>query len=123
MEYLDKIRETLCAELDDVSRKADMNMRDLDLVHKLTDTIKNIYKIEMYSGEGAARGYSRGGEYDANIRGNYGREHSYRHYVRGHYSREDSSGHMKHQLREMMEETDDERVKEALRRCMESVDK
>lgn len=40
------------------------------------------------------------------------------HYVRGHYSRADGAEHLRTQLNDMMRETDDERVREALRRAV-----
>ena len=41
------IREKLCRELDEVARKPDLGAGDLDILHKITDTVKNIDKIEM----------------------------------------------------------------------------
>lgn len=78
-----KLKEMLCNELDEIARKGELNAGDLDTVHKLTDTIKNIYKIDCLKDE---NGYSMrpyAYEYDDN---------SYRtpHWVKGHYSREAS---------------------------------
>nr|DAO00025.1 MAG TPA: hypothetical protein [Caudoviricetes sp.] len=71
-----------------------------------------------YSSDGD---YSRGGDWQADMRGTYGRGSSYArrgtHYVRGHYSRADSMEHLREQINDMMRETDDDRVKEALRRA------
>ena len=83
---MDKLKEKLWEELAEIDRKPEIGPGDLELAHKLTDTIKNIYKICMLEEEG---GYSEAvdGE-DAN----YGRGSSYanrgKHYVRGHYSLE-----------------------------------
>ena len=85
---MEKLRAMLCRELDEIGNKPEMSAGDLQTVHTLTDTIKNIDKIEMmdtgdYSeavGDWNARGtYSRN-----NDRNSYGR-----HYVRGHYSNAD----------------------------------
>lgn len=96
------LREMLCEELDEYNRDAKngLNERTLDTVHKLTDTIKNIDKIMMLE-DGD---YSRSGEWEADMRGNYGRTENYnrgnsyanrgRHYVRGHYSRGDGRERM-----------------------------
>lgn len=82
------IREKLCRELDEVARKPDLGAGDLDILHKITDTVKNIDKIEMLE-DGD---YSRAGEWEADMRGTYGRGSSNArrgtHYVRGHYSRD-----------------------------------
>ena len=70
----------------------------------------------MYDG-----GYSRSGDWDANIRGTYGRGSSYRGRHRdsmGRYSRDDAREHMRRQLQDMIRDTDDDNVREALRRCM-----
>lgn len=124
-----ELRNMLCEELDELARKGDLGAGDLEIAHKLTDTIKNIDKIEMMEDDGYSRDgdylrdgdYSRGGDWRADMRGTYGRGSSYArrgtHYVRGHYSRADSMEHLHEQINDMMRETDDERVKEALRRA------
>lgn len=115
------IRDMLCKELDEIARKGEMSAGDLEAVHKLTDTIKNIDKIEMYEDGG----YSRDGDWAADIRGNYGRGSSYRGRKRdsmGRYSRTDAHEHMRSQLEDMMRNADDERTREAIRRCMDSLE-
>ena len=90
-----ELREKLCEELDRYSRKENLSAGDLDVLHKLASTIKNIDKIMMREGSSAdgysREGYSRDGEWQADMRGSYGREGSYArrgmHYVRGHYRR------------------------------------
>lgn len=106
------LREMLCEELDEYNRDAKngLNERTLDTVHKLTDTIKNIDKIMMLE-DGD---YSRTGEWEADMRGNYGRTENYnrgnsyanrgRHYVRGHYSRGDGRERMISDIETMMQE-------------------
>ena len=106
------LREMLCEELDEYNRDAKngLNERTLDTVHKLTDTIKNIDKIMMLE-DGD---YSRAGELEADMRGNYGRTENYnrgnsyanrgRHYVRGHYSRGDGREQMISDIENMMQE-------------------
>ena len=123
------LRNMLCEELDELARKGDLGAGDLEIAHKLTATIKNIDKIEMMEDDGYSRDgdyssdgdYSRGGDWQADMRGTYGRGSSYArrgtHYVRGHYSRADSMEHLREQINDMMRETDDDRVKEALRRA------
>lgn len=60
MEYIDKIKKMLCKELDEYAMKQKLTGSDLDMIWKLTDTVKNLDKIEMLEDEG---GYSeaRGG--------------------------------------------------------------
>lgn len=106
------LREMLCKELDEYNRDAKngLNERALDTVHKLTDTIKNIDKIMMLE-DGD---YSRTGEWEADMRGSYGRTENYnrgnsyanrgRHYVRGHYSRGDGRERMISDIESMMQD-------------------
>ena len=46
--YMHKIREHLCEKLEDYAKNGINSGTDLEVVHKLTDTIKNIDKIDMY---------------------------------------------------------------------------
>lgn len=106
------LREMLCEELDEYNRDAKngLNERALDTVHKLTDTIKNIDKIMMLE-DGD---YSRTGEWEADMRGSYGRTENYnrgnsyanrgQHYVRGHYSRGDGRERMISDIENMMKD-------------------
>lgn len=85
MEKLYNLKEMLCEELEEFARKQELGAGDLEVLHKLTDTIKNIDKICMLEEAG---GYSQDGVYGDN----YGRGNSYanrgQHWVRGHYSRD-----------------------------------
>lgn len=80
---MDRLKENLWKALDKIDSKEELSHGDLELAHKLTDTIKNIDKIYALE-EGV--GYS-----EAVDNGDYGRGASYanrgKHYVRGHYSR------------------------------------
>lgn len=60
MEYIEKIKKMLCKELDEYAMKSKISGSDLDMIWKLTDTVKNLDKIEMLEDDG---GYSeaRGG--------------------------------------------------------------
>jgi hypothetical protein len=60
MEYIEKIKKMLCKELDEYAMKGKISGSDLDMIWKLTDTVKNLDKIEMLEEDG---GYSeaRGG--------------------------------------------------------------
>ena len=65
----------LCDELSEYAGKQEMGTGELDVIHKLTDSIKNIDKIAMFEIGGYSRydGYYRGGDWDASIRGTCGR--------------------------------------------------
>lgn len=86
MEYMHDLKDKLCKELEEIARKPEMSAGDLEAVHKLTDTIKNLDKIEMLEDGG----YSRDGDWEMEGRGSYERGASYRGRKRdsmGRYSR------------------------------------
>ena len=94
MHYND-LKDLLCAELEDYAEKGKksgkMSMGDLESLHKLTDTVKNILKIDMLEGE---TGYSEDGAYmgEGRIYGtSYDRGTSYAR-GRGRYAKRDSMG-------------------------------
>lgn len=136
MEYMHELKEKLCEELDEIARKPEMGAGDLEIIHKLTDTIKNLDKIEMLEDGGYSQaGYRDGGS-------SYNRGSSYanrgKHYVRGHYSREgysnegrgsrggysrnDAKEAMMEQMEMLMDQAGSEREREAIRRCISQLD-
>lgn len=136
MKAMYDLRDMLCKEIDEIAHKGELGAGELDVIHKLTASIKNIDKIAMFESGGYSRddgysredGYSRGGDWDASIRGTYGRGSSYRRKrdSMGRYSRDDGysrDGHAKDVIERMMQDTDDPNVKEALRQCMHVVEK
>lgn len=91
MEYMHDLKDKLCKELEEIARKPEMSAGDLEAVHKLTDTIKNLDKIEMLEDGG----YSRDGDWEMEGRGSYERGASYRGRKRdsmGRYSRDGRYG-------------------------------
>ena len=126
-----ELRNMLCDELDELARKGELGAGDLEIAHKLTDTIKNIDKIEMMEDDGYSHrynreDYSRDGDWRADMRGTYGRDMSNArrgsHYVRGHYSRDGGIDGMKRQLQEMLDNADDESIRRAIQRCMDTIE-
>lgn len=101
MHYMHDLKDLLCAELEDYAEKGKksgkMSMGDLESIHKLTDTVKNILKIDMledesgYSEDGAYMGDGRiyGTSYDDGMRRGGG--YSYAR-GRGRYAKRDSMG-------------------------------
>ena len=154
MHYMEDLKDLLCAELEDYAEKGKksgkMSIGDLDSIRKLTDTVKNILKIDMleeesgysedghYMGEGriygtSYDGYDRGTSY-ARGRGRYAKRDSMGRYsrddgymrrdgrgMRDGYSRDDGKAYMMEQLEGMMEDAEKPSEKEALRRCMEAL--
>ena len=154
MHYMEDLKDLLCAELEDYAEKGKksgkMSMGDLDSIHKLTDTVKNIMKIDIlkeetgysedgaYMGEGriygtSYDGYDRGASY-ARGRGRYAKRDSMGRYsrddgymrrdgrgMRDGYSRDEGKAYMMEQLEDRMEDAEKPAEKEALRRCMEAL--
>lgn len=128
MDYMHDLKEKLCDELEEIAHKPEMGAGDLEIIHKLTDTIKNLDKIEMLEDGG----YSQAGDWEADMRGTYGRGSSYRgrkrdsmgRYSRegrggrGGYSRHDAKEAMMEQMEMLMDQAGSEREREAIRRCM-----
>lgn len=127
MENLHKMKELLERELDGYCKRGELSAGSLDVIHKITDTIKNIDKIMMLEGGGE---YSRGGgrpilydNWDS-----YAGPRAGTHYVAGYYRREDGDGYtredgrdvMRRRIHEMMDGASD-KDREALRRCLDSM--
>lgn len=133
MKALDELREKFCRELEDIARKPEMSAGDLETVHKLTDTIKNIDKICIMDENG---GYSQAGDWEA--RGRFGDVYSQdggnsyagrRRDSMGRYSRDGgdmrgnsyrggrySRGGVMEHIQEMMGEAETEEQREAIKR-------
>ena len=138
MEYMYELKDKLCKELDEIARKPEMGAGDLEIIHKLTDTIKNLDKIEMLEDGG----YSQAGDWEADMRGTYGRGSSYRGRKRdsmGRYSREgrmmrggyrdgrmysraEAKEDIMEKIEDMMDDADP-KEKEILRRAMDQLEK
>ena len=176
MHYMHDLKDLLCAELEDYAEKGKksgkMSMGDLESIHKLTDTVKNIMKIDVlkeeagysedgtYMGEGRIYGTSyesgyseRGGSSYARGRGRYARRDSMGRYSRdggmsydddmsyarggrmgnrggrrgysrdGGYSMDDAKEMMVERIEDMMEMAETPAQKEALKRCMQALER
>ena len=134
MEYMHKIKKMLCKELEEYGDKKSLSSSDVEMLYKLTDTVKNLDKIEMLEGDD---GYSEtypyymGGSSYARGRGRYAKrdrmgryssdmdeDYSERRMDR-RYSRDDAKDHMMNKLGEMMTSADEEQreiLKDAMRK-------
>lgn len=144
MEYIEKIKKMLCKELDEYAMKQKLTGGDLDMIWKLTDTVKNLDKIEMLEDDGGyseargrGRSYMHGSSYDDDMmyserrgRGRNARRDSMGRYssdmdddyserMDRRYSRDDAKDHMMNKLGEMMTSADEEQreiLKDAMRK-------
>lgn len=142
MKTMEELRDTLCEELEEIARKGELNAGDLETVHKLTDTIKNIDKIYMMEESGE---YSQAGDWEIRGGGRYDDGNSYRRHrdSRGRYSRDGGDmggrgnyperGHRRGYSREsgqtmmdyianMMAEADTDREREIIQRFKQQIE-
>lgn len=117
MKALYELKEKLHEELDEIARKPDMSAGDLETVHKLTDSIKNIDKICMLEEGYSDDGYSRE-TYDDRHSGVRRRRDSM-----GRYSRDGSKEHMVSKLEDMMHDADSDKMKLAIRKCISEIER
>lgn len=106
MKVMYDLKDMLCAELDEIGKKGEMSAGDLETVHKLTDTIKNIDKIVMLEDDGYSRDedYSRDGDWGTNMR--------------GHYSRDDGRDSLIERMEDIMRGADS-KDRESIQRCID----
>ena len=109
MKGMEKLKEMLCEELEDITAKGSISAGDLDAIDKLTHSIKSIETI-MAMGE-YSNDYMDGKSY-ARRRDSMGR------YSRGHsYGRDD----MMDTLHGLMDDAETERERDAIRRCIDQM--
>lgn len=143
MKNLEKIKDNFMDELDEIADKPEFSAGDLETVYKLTCAIANIDKIIMrdkheYSGDydggmweamgsyagGGNRGGNRGGGNMGGGRSNRGSSYARRKRDRmGRYSGDDDTEEMVEMLEDMMKDTDDSRIKSAIKRCITEIEK
>lgn len=154
-----KLKEKLMDELYEYEEKAKkspdgkIGAGELQAIHMLTDTVKNIDKIEMLEGSDssedagrweamgiygdgnsyARRGirsersqYTRDGRMENRSDRSYDDDMTYagrRRDNRGRYSRDGGKDRMIEKLEDMMESTDDRGQKEIIRKCVEQLER
>ena len=139
-----KLEEILSREIEKISEKGELTSNTLNSLNTLSNTLKNILKIEMlvdssrYSNNDSyweangsygtdtdrMRNYSRNSYYmdDSYNRGNNSYRNSYERgsYSKNNYSRNNGKHYIMNELKEMMDEAETEKEREALRQCMQS---
>lgn len=122
MRALEKLRDMLCDELDEIAAKDDLSAGSLDLIDKLAHSIKNLDKIMMHDGysrtsDWEAEGFMRGNSYrrSRDSMGRYSRDDGYSN--RG-YSRNAEADRMVEKLEDMMEHAGGESEHMALKKAI-----
>ena len=125
MKELHELKETLCNELKEYGRKGKISTGELDIVDKLTHTIKNLDKIiENYDDEYSNNTYSyRGGYSNRYDDGRYSmaRGRNAKRDSMGRYSR--SNDMMINELRELMDDAPDERTRMEFQQFISKMEK
>ncbi len=153
MEYIEKIKKMLCKELEEYAEMGKMkSASDLDMIWKLTDTVKNLDKIEMLEDDGGyseargmrGRSYMHGSSYDDEMmyserrgRGRYAKRDSMGRYssedgssyddysearMDRRYSRDDAKDHILNKMGEMMTSADEEQ-RQILKDAMRKIER
>lgn len=147
-----KIKEMLMNELYQYEDKAKrmsggtLSAQELEHIHKLTDTVKNIDKIEMFEtddgysgdtdfmGEGKMYGtsYARGRRGEHYVRGHYSRDgmryddgdtsYARKRDSMGRYSRDDAKKHLIDKAEEMLEMADSEKERKAIHHFIKALE-
>ncbi len=138
MKHMEELKEMLCEELDKIANKGTMSAGDLDMVDKLSHSIKSLSTIEAMDGYSQEDGYSmRGNSYARRDgRGRYSREGSYEGSYRGGSNRGSSNrgsynsyrGYsrdgedMVEQLEDMLEDAPDMKTKKAIKQAIKHIE-
>lgn len=122
MRDYEKLENMICEQLERITNKDDINASTLDMIDKLTHSIKSIKRIMSEHEDG---GCSRTGTYM--MRGdynNYDRDSSYRRGRRdrmGRYSRDGYNDHEStiSELEELHRSVKDEKERDIIKKCIE----
>lgn len=142
MKKMEELKEMLCEELEKITKKGELSAGSLDVIDKLTHSIKSIDTIiamedagysneysynysreDRYMMDGGDRGNSNARGRKRDSMGRYSRDNSYRGpYNRGGYSREDEMESLKMDLHEMLEEAKSEDQRRMIRNWIKQVE-
>ena len=132
MESFYELKKILCRELEDVAKKGELSAGDLDVVDKLTHSIKSLVTIMAmeeggYSNDGGYSGarrrdsmgrYADSGSYG----GSYGRYYDDRSMDGGYsgrrYSREEGKSSMIKQFESLMQEANSQEEREIMHQAL-----
>lgn len=122
---MDRLRDMLCRELEEIVKKNSLDAAMLGQVDKLTHSIKSIDTIKAmedagYSEADGYNSYGRGYSPRRDNRGRYSRD-SYGYPGRRGYSRDDGKEDMLDQLYDMLEDTQDEKMRASIQRTIDEM--
>lgn len=113
--YTKELEDMLCEELDKIAKKGELTAGSLDVIQKLTHSLKSLKTVEAMEESGYSSGMYPSGMYSYDMdggnsyamqrrdsMGRYSRNYSHR------YSRDDGFAH---ELRSLMEEAPNDRIR------------
>lgn len=132
----DDIKDMLCDELEQISKKKELTSSSLDVIDKSIDIIKDIATIKAMEDSGYSNSYSndysngympryiyeggnsygRGAHAERDSQGRYSTE-----YERDHGRSYDYSGDTREEMRKLMERAKTDKEREAIRNAMNSL--
>ncbi len=120
MDTLDRIYEMMYCELDDIAKKEKLDSKDVELIDKFVDIIKDIDEIGMSQNgmDGYSQMQGRSGRMIPYNRGSYARGRS----MNNGYSRSDNKDAMLDHLHDVMDMAVDEKDRKAISRLIEQMD-
>lgn len=129
MHMYEDIKNMLCDELEEVTRKGELTAGSLDIIDKITHAIKSIDTIvamERYDDDNHTRRYTRG-DGESMIRGDGRRSYAPRRRdamgrYTTRYTRDDAKADMVADLHEIMNDTTDENLKHEVKKFIEKVE-
>lgn len=131
MKVLDHIEDMLCDELEEIAKKNDLSMNNLDIIDTAVDVLKDIKTIHAMDQEYPSEGYSQGyyGRmpiymYDDGMTGSSyarGRGANAARDSRGRYISRGYSGDTKDELQRLMDTAKDDREREAIRNALDHI--
>ena len=124
MHAIHDLKEMLCGELEEYGKKETLTMQDLDMVDKLAHATKNIDKIIEYSEnhrmeESSGRMYIDRSYDSCDYSGRRGRGSNARRDSMGRYS---TSNDMVYDLRQMMQQTQDEKTRREFENFIQKIE-
>lgn len=128
MDTLDMIYDKMYCELDEIAKKEKLDSKDVELIDKFVDIIKDIDEISSsqdmsgYSQTGASYMRGRSGRMMPMYGRSYGRGSSYGRSMNNGYSRNDNKDAMLDHLQEVMDMAVDEKDRKAVERLMSQME-
>ena len=140
MKVYDQIREMLCDELEEIAKKKELTTNSLDVIYKGIDIIKDISTIHAMEQEYPSEGYSNDSGYSQGYYhrmpyymyddmgmshdNSYGRGRNTQRDSMGRYSSYDGySGDTKDELQRLMNNAQNDREREAIRKALDSMNR